>query len=143
MRAARRGAMAAIAGSLALGAAGCGTTDQRPNEPRPPAPILVNASIGTDRVSVSPSRFGAGPIELVVANLTDTSQQITLELAGRSSRPGLRQQTAPINPRDTATLKADVPGGRYLVHVAGEGIDAATLRVLSRRPSARNDLLQP
>jgi hypothetical protein len=139
----RRPAMQAIAGSLALGAGACGTTSERPNEPRPPAPIVLNAAIGTDRVSVSPSRFGAGPIELVVANLTDTSQQITLETAGRSRRPGLRQQSAPINPRDTATLKADVRSGRYLVHVAGDGIDAATLRVSGRRRSAQNDLLQP
>jgi hypothetical protein len=113
----------------------------RPAQPAaPPAPIVVNASIGTDRVSVSPSRFGAGPIELVVANLTDTSQQITLETAGRSSRPGLRRQTAPINPRDTATLEADVRSVRYLVHVAGDGIDAATLRVSGRRRSGQNDL---
>jgi hypothetical protein len=139
----RRPAMAAIAGSLALGATACGTTSERPNQPRPPAQIVVNAAIGTDRVSVSPSRFGAGPIELVVANLTDASQQITLETAGRSSRPGLRRQTTPIDPRDTATLKADVRSGRYVVHVAGDGIDAATLRVSGRRRSAQNDLLQP
>jgi hypothetical protein len=139
----RRPAMRAIAGSLALGAAACGTTSERPNEPRPPAPIVLNAAIGTDRVSVSPSRLGAGPIELVVANLTDTSQQITLETAELTSRAGLRQQTAPINPRDTATLEADVRSGRYLVHVAGEHIDAATLRVSGRRRSAQNDLLQP
>jgi len=85
----------------------------------------------------------AGPIELVVADLTDTSQQITLETAQRSSRPGLCRQTAPINPPDTATLEADMRSGRYLVHVAGERIDAATLRVSGRRRSARNDLLQP
>jgi hypothetical protein len=136
----RRPAMASIAGSLALGAAACGTTTERPNEPRPPAPIVVNAAIGTDRVSVSPSRFRAGPIELVVANLTDASQQITLETAGRSSRPGLRRQTTPMDPRDTATLKADVRSGRYVIHVV---IDAATLRVSGRRRSAQNDLLQP
>jgi hypothetical protein len=135
--------MRAIAGSLALGAAACGTTSERPNEPRPPAPIVLNAAIGTDRVSVSPSRFGAGPIELVVANLTDTSQQITFETAGRSRRPGLRQQTAPINPRDTAELRADLATGRYTVQATGGGIAAATLRVGRPRRSAQNDLLQP
>jgi hypothetical protein len=135
-------AVAAVSGALALVATACGTTEERPNRPRPPAPILIDASIDTDRVSVSPSRFGAGPIELVVANLTDTSQQITLETAGRS-RPGIRRQTAPINPRDTARITADVLSGRYLVHVAGDGIEAATLRVSGRRRSAQNDLLQP
>jgi hypothetical protein len=143
MRAAwRRPAVVAV-GSLTLAVAACGTTEERPNGSRPPAPIVVNASIDADRVSVSPSRFGAGPVELVVANLTDTSQQITLETAERSSRPGIRQQTAPINPRDTATLKAEMRSGRYLVHVAGDGIEAATLRVSGRRRSAQNDLLQP
>jgi hypothetical protein len=136
-------ALAAVAGALALAASACGTTEERPNRPRPPAPIVINASIDTDRVSVSPTRFGAGPIQLVVANLTATSQQITLETAGRTRRPGIRQQTAPINPRDTATIKADVRSGRYLVHVAGDNIEAATLRVAGRRPSAQNDLLQP
>jgi hypothetical protein len=135
--------MAAIAGSLTPAATACETTEERPNRPRPPAPIVINASIDTDRVSISPARFGAGPSELIVANLTDTSQQITLETAGRSSRPRIRRQTAPINPRDTATIKADMRSGRYLLHVAGDGIDAATLRVSWRRHSAQNNLLQP
>jgi hypothetical protein len=141
MRAARsRAAAAAIAAALALAA--CGTTTERRNEPRPATRIVITGSISTDRVSVSPRRFGAGPVSLVVANLTDTSQQVTLETADRS-RAGLRQQTAPINPRDTAELRADLSTGRYLVKVSGGGITAATLRVGRRRPSAQNDLLQP
>jgi hypothetical protein len=51
--------------------------------------------------------------------------------------------TAPISPRDTATLKADVDPGRYSVHVAGDAIAAAALRVGPERKSAQNDLLQP
>ena len=127
-----RTAAAAIAGALAL--AGCGTTTERRSEPRPPTRILLTGSISTDRVSVSPRRFGAGPISLVVANLTHTSQQVTLETADRT-RAGLRQQTAPINPRDTAELRADLTTGRYTVKVSGGGIAAATLRVGPRRPS--------
>jgi hypothetical protein len=137
---ASRAAAAAMAGALAL--AGCGTTGERRNEPRPPSRILLTGSISTDRVSVSPRRFGAGPVSLVVANLTDTSQQITLETATRR-RAGIRQQTAPINPRDTAELRANLTTGRYTVRVSGGGIAAATLRVGRRRPSAQNDLLQP
>ena len=141
MRARRsRAGAAAIAGALAL--AGCGTTTERRNEPRPPTRIVITGSISPDRVSVSPRRFGAGPISLVVANLTDTSQQVTLESSNRL-RPGIRQQTAPINPRDTAELRADLATGRYTVRVSGGGIAAATLRVGKRRPSAQNDLLQP
>lgn len=141
MRAATsRAAAAGIAAALALAA--CGSTTERRNEPRPPTRIVITGSISTDRVSVSPRRFGAGPVSLVVANLTDTSQQVTLETAGRD-HPGLRQQTAPINPRDTAELRADLNTGRYTVKVSGGGIAAATLRVGRRRPSAQNDLLQP
>jgi hypothetical protein len=141
MRAATsRAAAAGIAAALALAA--CGTTTERRNDPRPPTRIVVTGSISTDRVSISPRRFGAGPISLVVANLTDTSQQLTLETVDRR-RAGIRQQTAPINPRDTAELRADLGTGRYLVKVSGGGIASATLRVGRRRRSAQNDLLQP
>ncbi len=138
----RRAAAIAIAGLVALAAGACGSTSQRPNHPRPPARIVITGSISTDRVSISPRRFGAGPVSLVVANLTDTSQQVTLETTDR--RPGgIRRETAPINPRDTAELRADLRTGRYSVHVVGNGIAAATLRVSAERASAQNDLLQP
>jgi hypothetical protein len=136
-----RAVAAGIAGAVALATAGCGSTEQRPNLPRPPVRIVLTGSISTNRVSVSPRRIGAGPISLVVANLTDTTQRITLETADRD-RPGIRR-TAPINPRDTTELRADLRTGRYTVHVATGGIRAATLRVGRRRPSAQNDLLQP
>jgi hypothetical protein len=139
----RRAAAIAIAGSVALVAAGCGTTEQRKNEPRPPTRIVLTGSISPDRVSISPRRFGAGPVSLVVANLTDTSQQVTLEASDRTKPDRVRQETAPINPRDTAELRADLSTGRYTVHVTGSGIRAATLRVGRPRPSTQNDLLQP
>ena len=137
-----RAAAVAIAGATGLATVGCAGTEVRPNHPRPPIRIVITGSISTDRVSVSPRRFGAGPISLVVANLTDTAQQVTLETADRKSA-GIRRETAPINPRDTAELRADLRTGRYTVHVAGGGIRAATLRVAGQRPSAQNDLLQP
>ena len=138
----RRAGAVAIAAALAVATAGCGSTEQRPNHPRPPVRIVITGSISTDRVSVSPRRFGAGPISLVVANLTDTAQRVTLETAGRG-RPGIRTRTAPIDPRGTAEVRAYLTRGRYVVRVAGAGIRAATLRVAGRRPSAQNDLLQP
>ena len=138
----RRAAAIAIAGVVALAGGACGTTEERKNEPRPPTRIVLTGSISTDRVSISPRRFGAGPVSLIVANLTDTSQQVTLETTDRS-RAGVRQETAPINPRDTAELRADLATGRYTVHVTGGGITAATLRVGRPRRSAQNDLLQP
>jgi hypothetical protein len=137
----RAGAVA-IAAVLAVAAAACGGIEQRQNDPRPPVRIVITGSISTDRVSISPRRFGAGPISLVVANLTDTAQRVTLETAGRA-RPGLRTRTAPIDPSGTAEVRAYLTRGRYVVRVAGAGIRAATLRVAGRRPSAQNDLLQP
>ena len=41
--------------------AGCGASNDYKNEPRPPAPIVVTASINKQAVAVSPQRFGAGP----------------------------------------------------------------------------------
>ena len=144
-RTTRSGAMAlpsAIAAAVVL--AGCGDTADSRTDPRPPAPIVLTASISDQRVSVSPRSFGAGPISLIVTNQTKTAQRVTLESVDAAGQgPGLKQETAPISPRDTATLKADVDPGRYSVHVAGDVIAAAALRVGPERKSAQNDLLQP
>jgi hypothetical protein len=128
-------------GVLALAAAGCGSSGSYKNEPRPPAPIVVSASISRDQVSVSPDHFGAGPIDLVITNQSGAAQRITIET--RSGRSGLMQSTAPIDPRDTAELKADLTEGRYAVSVSGGGIHSAVLHVGHSRPSAQNQLLQP
>jgi hypothetical protein len=127
--------------ALTAAATGCGKKDDYANKPRPAALIVVTASIGKDRVSVSPRRFGAGPVDLIITNQTSSAQQVTFA----SSRGGatFSQQTGPINPRDTATLKADVPEGGAVVRVESETIRPATLRVGAQRPSAQNELLQP
>jgi hypothetical protein len=144
-RTTRTGAMAlpsAIAAAIVL--AGCGATADSRTDPRPPAPIVLTASISDQRVSVSPRSFGAGPISLIVTNQTKTAQRVTLESVDAAGQgPGLKQETAPISPRDTATLKADVDPGRYSVHVLGDAIAPAALRVGPARKSAQNDLLQP
>jgi hypothetical protein len=133
----------AVAIGLALGGCGSSSADYR-NDPRPPGPIVLTGYVDDRRVSVSPRSLGAGPISLIVANQTSTAQRVTLESAGATgSGPGLRQVTAPISPRDTATLKADVTPGRYTVHVGGDAIRAARIQVGPERASAQNDLLQP
>jgi hypothetical protein len=129
---------------LAALLAGCGASSGYSNDPRPPSPIVLTASISDQRISVSPHDFGAGPISLIVTNQTKAAQRLTLESADAAGQgPGLRQVTAPISPRDTATLKAEVEPGRYTVHVVDDGILAAALRVGPQRESAQNDLLQP
>ena len=133
----------AVAGALALGGCG-GSSKDYENNPRPAAPIVVTGYIDDQRVSVSPGSFGAGPISLIVTNQTGASQRVTLESAGATGTgPGIKQVTAPISPQDTATLKVDVKPGSYSVHVAGDAIRAARLKVGPERESAQNDLLQP
>ena len=139
----RRAAAVGIAASLTLVTVGCGGDGQRRNEPRPATRIVLTASISPDRVSVSPRRFGAGPIE---PRRREPHRHLPARHArdGRPRPAGDPDRTAPINPRDTAELRADLRRGRYTVHVTGGGDprgDAA--RRAARRPSAQNDLLQP
>ena len=121
--------------------AGCGSDTSYRNEPRPASPIVVTASINKDAVAVSPRRFGAGPITLIVTNQTGASQQLTVEI--NNGQAGFKGRTGPINPRDTGQLKADLGSGTYSVHVDGNAIRPARLTVGRDRPSAQNDLLQP
>ena len=113
--------------------AGCGTTSRDyKNEERPAAPVVVSASIGDDQVSVSPKRLGAGEITLIITNQSGSSQQVTLETTDEpgSRRPGaLAVRTGPINPRETASVKAEVEPGTYDLSVRGSDVRAA--RILS------------
>jgi hypothetical protein len=53
------------------------------------------------------------------------------------------QSTGPINPGDTASLKADLSAGRYLVTADPEAIAPATIVVGAAREDAEDGLLQP
>jgi hypothetical protein len=136
--------VAGVAVALALGIGGCGGDGGFANEGRAPATITLSASITPANVTISPSRLGAGAIELIASNLTSTSQQVTLRsetLAG--SADPLEQRTGPINPGDTASLTADLAQGTYLLTARSRAIAPATIRVGPRRASAKDQLLQP
>ena len=143
IRATRARALFAIAATtVSLLASACGEEDDYANEPRPPSPIQIGAAITADGVTVSPSQVGAGPVTLIVTNQTERAQEVTLEtdeIGG--SDPGIRQRSGPINPGDTASLKADLRQGTYSVSVGSAG--SATVKVGAPRPSAQDDLLQP
>src|SRR3954471_9711998 len=127
---ASRGAITIATLSLAL--VGCGSDSDYANRPRPPVPITVTAAIAQNRILVSPARFGAGPITLVVTNQTPQSQELTFETSELGgSQSGVRQQSGPINPQSTATLKADVRKGSYVLR--GRGVRPARIVVGPRR----------
>jgi hypothetical protein len=130
--------------AVAAFASACGEESDYANNKRPPKPITITASINDGVVSVSPKTFGAGPVTLIVANLTERAHEVTLEtdeIGGDS--PGVRRESGPINPGDTAQLQADLGSGTYRVSVAGGGVEAAAIKVGAERPSAQNELLQP
>jgi hypothetical protein len=132
----------AVAVALALG--GCGAGDEFANDERAPAPITLSAAITRSNVTVSPSRVGAGSIELIASNLTATSQRLTLRSRTLSDRSDpLEQRTGPINPGDTASLTAQLVEGTYRVTTGAAAIAPATIRVGPARPSAKDELLQP
>jgi hypothetical protein len=117
--------------------AGCGSGTNYPNDPRPPALITVSAAVNDGHVVVSPNRFGAGPVNVVVANETTNSQLVTLESAT------FNEKTGPINPSDTASFEANLGSGRYRLTTSDPSIAPATILVGPSRPSAQNQLLQP
>ena len=122
-----------VAAAMLL-AASCGGDENYPNSPRPSSAIVLSASITSEAVSVFPTRFGAGPVSLVITNQTAAAQQIGFKAEGRAD--GFDQQTGPINPGDTATLRAVVPRGKVTVKVLGDGIEPAELRVGAKRGGA-------
>ena len=142
----RRSPWQAAVGACAVAvlAAGCGSTATYHNTPKPPAPIVVSASINDQQISVSPHRFGAGPITLVITNQSSAAQQVTLETSDTRNGPGEKAvQTGPISPRETASVQTKVDPGTYALHVGGSGVKAAQVVVGRLRKSAQNDLLQP
>jgi hypothetical protein len=133
-----------IAAAALVTIVGCGGEDDYKNDPRPPAPINVTAAITNSKVSVSPQRFGAGPIVLVISNQSSSAQEVTFqtdELGGEE--PGRTFSTTPINPRGTATLKVEVRQGDWRLGTRDGGIRAAAVSVGRQRKSAQNELLQP
>jgi starvation-inducible outer membrane lipoprotein len=139
-------AVAACALVFAFALAACGSSGhQYKNAARPPAPIVISAAIDDQQVSISPKRFGAGPITLLISNQSNATQQVTLETVDKpGAGPGTKAvETGPINPRETASVKAVVEPGTYSLHTAGDGVRPVKLTIGRSRPSAQNDLLQP
>jgi hypothetical protein len=146
--------------ALALLVAGCGA-EEHANDPRPPVPTEVTASISQRSVSVQPSAVGvdsagqqslsqnAGQKEpeinsntpltvaFTIANLTDFPTQLQIQGPVDKKSPKLV-------PQGTSSFKADLPTGDYLITAADiPGASAARFRVGPARTSSENDLLLP
>jgi hypothetical protein len=136
--------------ALALALSGCGSGSNYANNPRPPTPIVLGASINNASIAVSPSHFGAGPVVVVVTNQSSAAQMLHLSSAGigascagpGGTRGPVDQTTSPISPQGTAQLQVDLCEGRYTVSV-DKGTQSAELVVGPARPSAQNQVLQP
>lgn len=136
----------ALAAASALASCGDDDSDKYANAQRPPRPIVISAAINDRSIQVSPARFGAGPITLIISNQSTASQQVTLETEddpGGSSPGSKAIETGPINPRETASVKGSVGQGTYTLHVGGDEIRGARVVVGKERPSGQNDLLNP
>lgn len=127
--------------AAALGMAGCGDREDHANKDRPASSINVTAAIAGDRIHVSPRRFGAGPIRLIVSNQTASAQALTFETGGGDA--GVTQTTQPITPSGTATLEVDVTEGDYEIRSSDGGVEPTAVTVGAPRESAQNQLLLP
>jgi len=142
----RRIRAAALPALCAAGVAlaGCGEDDFE-NEARPPVPKQLTGVITKEKVTVSPSELGAGPVVITVSNQTEASHTVTLESADGGTT---REQVGPINPLDTATLQRTLEPGEYTVRAGSEAavpreIEPATLTIGPERKSGSDELLLP
>jgi hypothetical protein len=134
----RGGAIVLALAALALGASGCGSDDEARSQQRPPVPVNVSVQVGTERVTASPAKIGAGPVTLLVSNQSGASQTLTLD------GPRLQRTAGPIPSNDTATVKATLQSGDFTISAEeSAGLDPAKLTVGPPRPSAQNELLLP
>jgi hypothetical protein len=121
--------------------AGCGEDDFK-NEARAPVRLALTGVIQDDKVTVSPARIGAGPVEITISNQTDSVRTITLEGESVSEKGG------PVQPGDTATIQRTLAPGSYEVRAGSKKavrreIQPAVLRIGKERANSNNDVLLP
>ncbi len=131
----RRGRALVLAALAATAIAGCGRDDFE-NERRPPVPAEVSAKIGDGGVAISPREFGAGLVNLTVANLT--TEPGTLVIRGPVSA-----ESDEIPAAGTTTLRVDLTTGEYEASVDGIAVLPTEFSVGAERPSGQNELLLP
>jgi hypothetical protein len=121
--------------------AGCGGEDFK-NEARAPIREALTGVIQDDQVTVSPSKLGAGPVEITISNQTDADHTVTLEGESIVERQG------PVAPGATVTIQKTLEKGSYEVKAGSEKavpkeIRPAVLKIGRERENSNNDLLLP
>ncbi|HMJ96421.1 MAG TPA: hypothetical protein VK486_11240 [Thermoleophilaceae bacterium] len=121
--------------------AGCGGDDFK-NEARAPVRLALTGVIKNDKVTVSPAKIGAGPVEITISNQTDSVRTIMLE--GET----IKEQQGPVQPGDTTTIQRTLEPGSYEVRAGSEKavrkeIQPAVLTIGKKRKNSNNDLLLP
>jgi hypothetical protein len=137
-------ALVLVGSVAALPAAGCGGGSDFKDKPRPPVSVELSGVINNTSVSVEPTHLGAGPVTLVIANLSSQSHTVTLE----GGPDNTSEQVGPINPQDTATIQENLRPGTYTVKAGSERatvreIAPATIEVGAKRKSSSDRVLLP
>jgi hypothetical protein len=127
----------AAAGLLvtAVFVAGCGA-EEFPNDPRPPATVELSGKVDNRKVTVVPSRIGAGLATFTISN--QSADDVQLDFNGPN-----RAQTSDIPAGGIGQVQFELQTGQYSVEADVPTISPATMRVGAERPSAQNDLLLP
>jgi len=132
---------ALLPAGAAAAIAGCGQDDFE-NEPRPAPPISLTGVIQDRGVTVSPSRQGAGPLQIKISNQTDEAHTVTLE--GEE----VEETVGPIQPQGTGTIQKTLKPGSYEVRAGSpvattQEIPPAQLTIGGGRNSSNDRLLLP
>jgi hypothetical protein len=117
--------------------------------PRPPDPVNLTVYVNDSRVSVSPTRIGAGPITFIVTNQASHAESLAISKGGSTLA-----STAPINPQGTTQVSVDFKPGEYTITTGPHGrndaqlskqssIRPASIHIGRERASSSNDVLQP
>src|SRR5918912_3964632 len=114
-----------LVGGLASPAmAGCGGGSDFKDKPRPPVTIQLTGAITDRSVSVEPNSVGAGPVTLIIANLSDQVHTVTLEGGPKN----ISEQVGPINPQDNARIQETLQEGTYTVTAGSDEASAQEIR---------------
>lgn len=140
-------------GELALSAlvlAACGSAGGKSaSAVRPPNPVNLTVYVNDSRVSVSPTRVGAGPITFIVTNQASHAESLAISRGGSTLA-----STAPINPQGTTQVSVDFKPGEYTITTGPHGrndaqlskqssVRPASIHIGRERASSNNSVLQP